>query len=72
MWLFLSTYIATSLLLLLLLAITSSVGFPSMDRKGKISTVISITLISILWFPVLVFIAIWTVVRKIRGNDLQN
>ena len=47
-------------------------GFALMNRATKVSAVISEIFIGALWFPVLIFVTIWTIMKKIRQENLQN
>lgn len=72
MTIFLLIYLMTAVMILSILLMTTSEGFKSMEKSKKVFSVAAIVLLAILWFPVLLYITIWTMVRKIKMNNFQN
>jgi len=72
MILFWITYALVFAMVLTILLITTSEGLVLLDASHKISTIITMILISVLWFPVLLYITIWTIIKKTKKKDLDN
>ncbi len=72
MTMFLVVYVMTALMVFGIMFTVTLDGFALMNRATKVSAVISEILIGALWFPVLIFVTIWTIMKKIRQEDLQN
>ena len=65
-------YLSTALMVAGIVFMTTIDGFPLMNTTTKIVTVLMEFLIGIFWFPVLIYVTVWTVTKKIRGKDLQE
>lgn len=60
-------YITTSVMISSILFMATFDGFSLMNRTTKIASVFVEIVVGILWFPVLIYITVWTLVKKIRS-----
>ncbi len=72
MTMFLLIYLLTAAMIASVLLMTTVEGFKAMERKKAVSSIILIVLLAVIWFPVLLYITIWTAARKIKRNNFQN
>lgn len=60
-------YIITAVMISSILFMATSDVFPLMNRTTKIASIFVETIVGILWFPALIYITAWTLVKKIRS-----
>lgn len=72
MTMFLLIYLLTAAMIASVLLMTTAEGFNAMERKKAISSMVLIVLFAVIWFPVLLYITIWTAARKIKQKNFKN
>ena len=65
-------YSITAVLLFIVLLSSTSIGFVFIDGKTKVISIIVEILASIFWFPALLYLAVWTIVKRIKGENLSE
>lgn len=69
---FLIVYVSTALMVSGIIFMTTLDVFPLMNKATKITSILMEILVGIFWFPVLIYITVWTALKKIRSNNLQS
>ena len=72
MTMFILIYLLTAAMIASVLLMTTSEGFNAMERKKAVSSIVLIVLLAVIWFPVLIYITIWTAARKIKQKNFKN
>lgn len=64
MTIFLLIYLLTAAMIASVLLMTTSEGFKATEKRKAVSLTVLIVMLAMIWFPVLLYITIWTAVRK--------
>ena len=65
-------YSITAALLFIVLLSSTSIGFVFIDTKTKAISIVVEVLASIFWLPALLYLSVWTIVKRIKGENLSE